>query len=111
MDDALFMGGLESFGDLERDRKRLIDVEPWRFRIRSAFGDPFRKRRSLNQLHDDRAHFRLPCSCWRKLLDTVNVRDVWMVDRSEYLRLAVEARDALGIVGDRIWQDLDRNVP
>jgi hypothetical protein len=34
-----------------------------------------------------------------------------MVDRSEELRLAVEARDAFGVVSDRICQNLDRNVP
>ena len=48
MDDALLVRRLERFGDLPRDRQRLIE------RNRSA-RDPIGERRALDQLHDQRA--------------------------------------------------------
>ena len=44
-------------------------------------------------------------------LDTVDGSDVGMIQRSERLRFAVESRDALGIGGERLGQDFDRNLP
>src|SRR5262245_61145643 len=40
----------------------------------------------------------------------MNVRDVRMVQRGERLRLAGEAGEAFGIVGEDIGQDFDRDV-
>ena len=33
-----------------------------------------------------------------------------MIERGEHLRLALEAREAIGIGGERLGQDLDRDV-
>ena len=38
------------------------------------------------------------------------LRDVGMVQRGEHLRLALEAGEAFGIVGERLGQDFDRDV-
>jgi hypothetical protein len=40
----------------------------------------------------------------------MEVRDVRMVEGSERLCLALEAREALGIRRKCFWQDFDRNV-
>ena len=62
-----------------------------------------RERRPLHQLHHqgERAV---------ALLDTVDLRDVGMVECRQRLRLALEARPPLGIRGQQIRQDLDRDV-
>ena len=38
------------------------------------------------------------------------LRDVGMIERREQLRLAAEARKAIGLAGDGRQQDLDRDV-
>ena len=38
------------------------------------------------------------------------MRDVRMIERGEHLRFALEARQALGVVRERVGQDLDRDV-
>ena len=53
------------------------------------------ERLALDQLHDQDA------ACRPDVLETVDVRDVRMVERREQLRLALEARQALGIGGER----------
>ena len=45
-----------------------------------------------------------------RLFKAVDVRDVRMVQRREGLGFALESRDALGISGEQLRQDLDRDV-
>ena len=45
----------------------------------------------------------------RVLFDTVDVRDVGMIERREDFRFALESREAFAIVGDIGGQDLDRH--
>ena len=84
MDDALLVRGFERVGDLPRDRQRLVERG-------SGPGDAIREQGlALDQLH----HQRAP----RRFLEAVDLRDVRMIERGEQARLALEARQALGIV-------------
>ena len=60
MDDALLVRGFEGFGDLLRDRKRLIDRNR---PLRDAVG----QRRPLDQLHHQRARRRPPSRIRRSM--------------------------------------------
>ena len=42
--------------------------------------------------------------------DAVDLRDVWMIERGERLRLALEARQAVGIGREQLRQDLDCDI-
>ena len=44
------------------------------------------------------------------LFEAVDGGDVRMVQRRERLRFALEPREAIGIAGERVRQDLDRDV-
>ena len=83
MDDASFVRGLESVGDLVSDRDGLTE----RHRpLRDAIGE----RLSLDELENEGVNV-----C--RILDAVDRRDVRVVERREDLRFALEARDALAI--------------
>src|SRR5688572_7450307 len=58
-----------------------------------------RQIQAVDQLHDDAA-----------ILDSVDGRNVWMIERRQRLRLAREPRHTLGIVRKQLWQDLDRHL-
>ncbi len=92
MDDAVLVRGLEGFGDLPGDRQRLVQRN-------GSLRDAIRERRSLDELEDERA-----------FLESVNRRDVQMIERREDLRLALEARQAIGIECERLGQDFQRDV-
>ena len=96
MDDPLLVRRLERLGDLARDRQRLLD------RDRSA-RDPIGERRPFDQLE----HQRLDAV---GLLEAVDRRDVRMVERREHLRLALEARQPLGVGDERLGQHLERHL-
>ena len=87
MDDALLVRRLQRFGDLLRDRQRLVERD--RLRARSAA-----RGLTLDQLHHERADAAA-------LFEAVDVRDVRMVQRGEDLGFALEAREALGVGGER----------
>ena len=40
----------------------------------------------------------------------MDVRDVGMIQRGQELRLTLEPREAIGIAGEQVWEDLDRDV-
>jgi len=82
--------------DLPRDRQDLVD------RHRPSC-EALAKVLSGNELHDDGA---------RAVggLDTVDVRDVWMVQRSKGLRLAIEPDQALGILDELVGKHFERDV-
>ena len=44
------------------------------------------------------------------LLETVDAGNVRMIQRRQSLRFALEAREAVGVVRERLRQDLDRDV-
>ena len=92
MDDALVVRGFEAVGDLPGDLERLVQ------RNRSLL-DSFGQRRTLDQLHDERA-----------VLDAVDRGDVRMVEGGQHLRLAREARHARGVVGEVFRDQLDRHL-
>ena len=56
-----------------------------------------------HQLHHQRARAAA-------VLDAVNLGDVRMIERRECLRLAFEAHQAVGVGGERLGQDLERDV-
>ena len=70
--------------------------------------DSIRQRRPLDQLHDQRAQVASGVS--RTLLDPVQVRNVWMVERGENFGFALEARQAITIRGERRGEHLDRHL-
>ncbi len=92
MDDADFVRSTEAFGDLPSDGKRLVD------RKRAA-GNAVGQRLALDEFHHQGA-----------ILDSVDLRDVRVVERSEHLRLALEARQALRVGSKEVGQDLDRDL-
>ena len=96
MDDAVIVGGFERFGDLPRDRQCFVD------RNRSA-RDSLRQVLAFDEFHHQ-------CSDTARLFQSVNVRDVRVIQRCEHLRFATESGEAIGIVGNGGKQDLDRNV-
>ena len=96
MDDALLVRGLERLGDLPRDRQRFVERD-------RPVRDPLGERRALDQLH----HQRVDAAA---VFEAVDVRDVRMVERGEHLRFALEPREPLGVVGEQLRQDLDRDV-
>ena len=44
------------------------------------------------------------------VFETVDVRDVRMIQRGQHLRFALESREPVGISRERLGQDLDRDV-
>ena len=102
MDDALDVRGFQCLGNLPRDRQRLVQGH-------RARGESLGKGRSLDELHDQRANAGLP-RAGRGLFETVDVGDVGMIQGGQELRLTFEPREAFGIGGKQVWQDLDRDV-
>ena len=97
MNDALLVRRFERLRDLPRDRQRLVERN-------RASRDPSASVVALDQLQDERV--RSPSS----FLEPVDAADVRMVQRREHLRFALEAREAIGIGGEGVRQDLDRDV-
>ena len=58
---------------------------------------------ALDELHDEGADAA-------RLLEAVDRGDVRVLELGEELRLALEAREALGVGGERLGQDLDRDL-
>ena len=87
MDDALLVRRFERFGDLPGDRQRFVDRDR---SVRNAIGEG----RSLDELHDERLHAV-------RVFEPVDGRDVWMIQRGEDFGFALEARQPVGIGGER----------
>ena len=83
VDDALLVRGFERVGDLARDRERLLNRQRAR---RQTLGE----RRALDQLEHEAADAV-------GLLEAVDRADVRMIQRRQHPRLALEAREPLGI--------------
>ena len=63
----------------------------------------FRQRLAVDQLHDDERNPIQP-------FQPINVRDVRMVERGQRLRFAGEPRQPIGIAGEGVRQDFQRDV-
>ena len=96
MHDALLVRGLERVGDLPGDRQGFVDGQ------RPA-GNAVRERRTLNEFEHERGHAVA-------LFETVDRRDVRVVQRGKHLGLALEAHQAVGIDRKRGGRPLDRDV-
>jgi len=97
MNDGALVGGLEGFGNLSRDRQRLIEGQG---PARDFFCEGF----ALYQLHHQRAHLA-------RLFAAMDVRNVRVVERSEDLCLSLESSKTVGIVREERGEDLDGDVP
>ena len=64
---------------------------------------PLRERRALYQFHDERRHAV-------GVFETVDLRDVRMIQRREGFGFALEAREALRIIRDGAEQDFDGDI-
>ena len=96
MNDALLVRCLERVRDLARDRQGLVHRQgPGR--------DPLGQRLALDELQ----HQRLEVA---DLLEPIDRRDVRVIQGREDLRLALEPRQPLGVLGHRLRQDLDRDL-
>ena len=96
MDDATRVRAAHALGDLARDPSTLGDTD-------GTSGDEVGERRAVHELHHDRAGSD-------EILETVDGRDVGMVDRRERPSLALEAGGAFGTRMLRLRQHLDRDV-
>jgi hypothetical protein len=96
MHDLPAVRGFERIGDLACDAERLVGRN-------RALGDAVGERRSVHELHDDD---RVAAG----LVESVDVRDVGVIQRGEDLGFALEARDAVLVVGESLRQDLDGHV-
>jgi hypothetical protein len=96
MNDALLVCRFKGFGDLLRDRQRLIDRQ-------GAARDTLREVLALDQFHHERGDAMA-------LLEPVDTGNMRMVQRREQFRFALEPREPIGIRRQRRWQDLDRDL-
>ena len=83
VDDACFMRGFESFGDLLGDGERLVEWD-------QPLLDPIRERWPFNKFEDERPRVT-------GLLKPVDRPDVGMVERGQYLRFALETGQPVGV--------------
>ena len=85
--------GFEGVGDLEGQLQRLLD------RNRAA-PETIRQRAAFDELEDEKARAVIG-------LESVNRRDVGMVQRRQQRRLTFESGDAIGVLRERVRQHLD----
>ena len=96
MNDAGVVRRFERLADLPRYRKRF-------FNRKRSLGDPVGQRGSLDDLQHQR--FRVA-----RVLEAVDGADVRVAERGQHLRFPLETGEPLGIVRERFWQDLQRDV-
>ncbi len=96
VDDSLLVRRLERLGDLPRDGEGLVEGE------RPAL-QPLGEVFALDELHDEGADAA-------RLLEAVDRGDVGVLQLGQDLRLALETGEAVGVGGERLGQDLDRDL-
>ena len=96
MDDAELVRCLERLGELPRDVERIGNGD-------RSLRDPLLERGPFDELHDDRADVAA-------MFESVDVRDQGMIQGGEHARFALEPRQPVRIVNDRIGKDLDRDL-
>jgi hypothetical protein len=95
VDHAGLVRGFEAGCDLDADVERLLDRE------RPA-AQPLGECLARHELEHEEVRVA-------HLIDTVNLRDVWVIERGQRLRLAREALQALLVLRELLGQDLDRH--
>ena len=90
------MRGFERLGDLTRDRQRLIERD-------GALSQTIRQRGSLDQFQHERRQVA-------GFFETVEGRDMRVIQRGQEFRFPSEARAPVGIAGERLRQDFNCNV-
>ena len=101
MNDPFIVSGMERLGDLARHGQRFVHRE-W------SAHDTIGQRRALDELHDERTYE--VSAFGGTFLKAVQLRDVWMVQRSEDLRFTLKPRNAFGVVSEVVGKDLDRHI-
>ena len=101
VDDALLVRVLEGLGDLLGDSDRLVD------RNRPAL-QSLREVLALDQLHDQ--DVRLRSVRERHALEAVEVGDVGVVEGGQDLGLALEPGEPIGIGGEGLGEELERDL-
>src|SRR3954468_10235297 len=96
MHDALLVRRLDRAGDLPPDAKRFGDRQ-------RAASQPISERWPLHELEDQRGS-------GRGLLETVDGRDVGVVQAGHDARLALQTRQAIAITSELLGQYLERDV-
>ena len=96
MNDAALVGSVERMRDLRAEAAHVFDRK-------GAARQPRFERLPLDRLHHDDLARVEP-------FDTVDSRDVGMIQRCEGVGFAVEARDAVRIVRKRFRQELEGDV-
>lgn len=94
--DATFVRSIERIGNLDSDMPRFVDRK-------RAVREPCLERRTLDHLHDDDLIRADP-------FESINGRDVRVIERGEYLRFTRKSRDAIRVSGKAVRQDFERNV-
>jgi hypothetical protein len=103
MNDAGLVRGFDRFGNLPRQGQRLVE------RDRTA-RDARAEILALDQFHHQRAGAGRRGARRRGVLEPVDAGDVGMVERGERARLALESHQPIGIVRERLRQDLERDI-
>jgi hypothetical protein len=96
MDDSLLVRRFEGLRDLLGDWQRFVD---WNCAARN----PLRQILTFDEFHHERANAST-------FLEAVDVRDVRVVERREDLRFSLEAGEPIGIGGEGVWQDFQRDI-
>ena len=96
MDDTEFMRGFDGFSQLPRHRQRVVN---WH----GPVNQPLRKILAFHDLHHEGI-------TGLGVFQTVDVRDVRVIERGQRARFAFEAGQALGISGECRRDDLDGHV-
>ena len=96
MNHALLMSRFKGFGDLLGNGQGFINGD-W------SLLDPISQGRPFDQLQ-----YQRPSTA--AFFDTVDLRDVRMIETGEDLRLALEPSKSIRIFGKRLGQDLQRHL-
>ena len=96
MNDPLLVRRFEDFGDLLGDGQCFVDRD-------GAARNPLRQIVALDELEDE-------CRDPVALFESVDRRDIGMVDRGEDFRFALETSESFGISGHQSGQHLDRHL-
>lgn len=96
MNDSSLVRGLERFRNVPCEQQRLRERH-W------TASQPVGERFALDQLHHEGVGSR-------RLLESVDVRDVWVVQGGEGFGLAFQPRHAVRVVGKAVRQHLDRDL-
>ena len=97
VDDPLAVGGVERLGELPGDAQDLVHGQ------RAGPNEALGQRLAVNELHDQEARVA-------GLFEAVDRRDVGMIERGEYPRLASEARQPGRVVRELLGKYLDRDL-